>query len=182
MARGDKDQATVVVGRIGRPHGVRGDVTVEVRTDEPDRRFDDGVVLHSDRSGVPTLTVESHRWHSGRLLVHLRGIDDRTAAEALRGALLSVSVDPDELPEDPEEYYDHQLVGLTAVDPSGAAIGEVIHVVHGGQDHLVVRLPSGREAAVPFVEALVPDVDLAAGRVVIDAPEGLLDLAGEPIE
>ena len=84
----------VVVGRIGRPHGVRGDVNVESRTDEPDRRFAAGTVLATDHSTCTRLTVETSRWHSGRLLLHFEGIDDRTAVEALRGVLLSTDVDP----------------------------------------------------------------------------------------
>jgi 16S rRNA processing protein RimM len=167
----------VVVGRIGRPHGVRGDATVEVRTDEPERRFAPGSSLQTDRSDPSCLVVGGHRWHSGRLLVHFEGVDDRTAIEALRGTVLSVEIDLSERPSDPNEYYDHQLVGLTVVDQAGEVLGVVAEVVHGAQDLLVVSRPLGGEALVPFVTALVPDVDLTAGRVVTSLPEGLLDLA-----
>lgn len=193
----------VVVGRIGRAHGVRGDVSVEVRTDEPDRRFAVGSALRTSTSAGParadaaveqTLTVEGARWHSGRLLLHFEGVDDRTAAESLRGLLLQVEVDPSEVPVDPEEFYDHQLVGLTVVDRSGARVGRVVDVVHGAQDLLVVdrapvpdgavergaaRTETAVPAMVPFVHALVPEVDLASGRLVVDLPDGLLDLASE---
>ena len=168
----------LVVGRVGRPHGVRGDVAVEVRTDEPDRRFDVGAVLFGDRPDPAALTVAAARWHSGRLLVRFEGVDDRTSAEELRGLMLQVEVDPGERPDDPDAYYDHQLIGLAVVDVTGRPLGEVTQVVHGAQDLLLVTLASGPEALVPFVAAIVPEVDLDAGRVVVDPPAGLLDLAG----
>jgi 16S rRNA processing protein RimM len=170
----------VVVGRIGKPHGIRGEVTVEVRTDEPERRFADGATLSVAPPGgsafaVSTLTVESTRWHQSTLLVAFAEIADRNAAEAARGVVLSVEVPVDETPDDPDEFYDHQLVGLSAVDTGGAELGEVTGLVHGGaQDLLVVATPDGREALVPFVAALVPEVDLAGGRVVIDDRPGLV--------
>ncbi|MCZ3388426.1 MAG: ribosome maturation factor RimM [Actinomycetia bacterium] len=166
----------VVVGRIGRPHGVRGDVNVESRTDEPDRRFAQGTVLGTENAAYPQLTVESYRWHSGRLLVHFAEVSDRTDVEALRGVLLSTDVDPGEDPSDPDEFYDHQLVGLTVVDQSGATLGSVSEVLHGAQDLLVVVRIDGRHVMVPFVAALVPEVDVASGRLVVDPPDGLLDL------
>ena len=111
----------VVVGRIGKAHGVRGEVSVEPRTDEPDRRFADGAVLgtRTPRGDAPTgpdrpavLTVSSSRWHQSRLLVTFAEADDRTAAEALRGLSLVTDVDESDTPADPDEFYDHQLVGL----------------------------------------------------------------------
>jgi len=169
----------VVVGRIGKPHGIRGEVTVEVRTDEPERRFADGATLSVAPPGGSafvgsTLTVESTRWHQSTLLVVFAEIADRTAAEAARGVVLSVAVPADETPDDPEEFYDHQLVGLAAFDLDGAPLGEVTGLVHGAQDLLTIRTPDGRDALVPFVKALVPEVDLAARRVVIDDRPGLV--------
>lgn len=169
----------VVVGRVGRPHGVRGDVNVESRTDDPDRRFAPGTALTTDRADHRTLVVDGYRWHSGRLLLHFEGVTDRTAVESLRGVLLSTDVDPDETPRDPDEFYDHQLVGLAVVDMKGAVVGAVREVVHGAQDLLVVSRPDAGDAMVPFVRALVPEVDLPGGRLVVDLPEGLLDLAVE---
>jgi 16S rRNA processing protein RimM len=178
-----------VVGRVGRAHGVHGDVSVEVRTDEPERRFASGASLLVERQAQSqTLSVAAHRWHSGRLLLHFDGVDDRGSAEALRGALLTVQIDPAELPDDPDEYYDHQLVGMAVVDRDGEVIGEVSAVVHGAQDLLVVKSPvgpertdatEGREWLVPFVRALVPDVDLEGRRIVTELPEGLLDLGSD---
>lgn len=167
----------VVVGRIGRPHGVRGDVSVESRTDDPDRRFAPGMVLATDRPDRQVLVVDGYRWHSGRLLLHFEGVNDRTAVESLRGVLLSTDVNPEETPGDPDEFYDHQLVGLTVVDTNGAVVGSVREVLHGAQDLLVVERHGAGDAMVPFVRALVPEVDVGGGRVMVDLPDGLLDLA-----
>ncbi len=151
-------------------------MNVELRTDEPERRFAPGASLKTDNAQYPTLTIETMRWHSGRLLLHLEGVTDRSLVEELRGVVLSVDVDPDERPADPDEFYDHQLVGLDVVDSAGAVLGTVSEVVHGPQDLLVVKRPEGGEAMVPFVASLVPEVDVSAGRVVVDLPDGLLDL------
>jgi 16S rRNA processing protein RimM len=170
----------VVVGRIGKPHGIRGEVTVEVRTDEPERRFADGAALRAEPPGgsafgVSRLTVAGARWHRSTLLVSFAEIPDRNAAEAARGVLLHATIPAGESPEDPDEFYDHQLVGLTAYDVQGAALGEVTGLLHGGaQDLLTIRTTDGREALVPFVKELVPEVDLAGGRVVIDDRPGLV--------
>jgi 16S rRNA processing protein RimM len=170
----------VVVGRLGRPHGIRGDVTVEVRTDEPDRRFAEGTVLRAEppqgsASTVRALTVASSKWHRNTLLARFEEIPDRNAAEAVRGILLFATIDPGEVPGDPDEFYAHQLVGLTAYDQQGTRLGEVAGLVRGGaQDLLTVRTPDGREALVPFVKALVPEVDLGAGRVVVADRPGLV--------
>jgi 16S rRNA processing protein RimM len=167
----------VVVGRIGRPHGIRGEVTVEVRTDTPDLRFAPGSVLATEPARLGPLTVAAARWHSGRLLLSVAGVDDRTGAEALRGIVLSAEVPDDEVPEDPEEFFDHQLRGLAVVDTRGTAIGVVDDVVHlPGQDLISVRREGGREVLVPFVAELVPEIDVDAGRIVIDPPPGLLNL------
>jgi 16S rRNA processing protein RimM len=167
---------TVVVGRIGRPHGVRGEVTVEVRTDDPDLRFAPGAVLRTDPAGRGPLTVAGRRWHREVLLLALEGVESREDAEELRNTELHVPVA--ELPalEDPEDYYDHQLVGLTARLPDGTELGTVSAVRHEGADLLVVRRVEGGELLVPFVTAIVPTVDVGGGSLVVDPPEGLLDL------
>ena len=172
----------VVVGRIGRPHGVKGAATIEVRTDEPDKRFAVGARLLTD-SGLD-LTVASATWHSGRLLVTFEGYEDRTAVEQLRNALVSVDRPADERPEDPEEFYDSDLEGCEVVldggDNDGATGGGVIGVVREvshlpGQDLLVVATPDEREVLIPFVSAFVPQIDVSAKRIVITPPEGLLE-------
>lgn len=167
----------LVVGRIGRPHGIRGDVVVDVRTDSPAERFAAGSVLDADRPEIGTLTVEGTQWHSGRLLVRFAGVTDRTAAQALGGVLLEVDGADLPPPADPDEFHDHQLVGLAAIGPAGTALGEVVEVVHTPSGELLVlRTGEGREVLVPFVRDIVPEVDVPGGRLVVDPPEGLLDL------
>jgi 16S rRNA processing protein RimM len=178
----------LVVGEIVRPHGVRGEVLVHVRTDEPAARFAPGSVLITDPGASPaapegawrppaTLTVESARPHQGRLIVTFEGVHGRDQAEALRRVVLCVDSADLAAPADPDEFHDFQLVGLTAVDRAGAEIGEVVRVDHApAADMLVLRRPGGRTSLVPFVAAMVPEVDLPGGRVVITPPEGLLDL------
>ena len=205
----------VVVGRIGRPHGIRGEVVIGVRTDEPDLRFAMGATLDvtptlAAREGLPgpgepgpggpggagspprsggfrgvappgqhSLTVASVRWHSGQLLVAFAGITDRTAASELTGSWLSV--DSSQLPDtgNPDEFRDYELIGLSVRTCAGDPVGVVTDVLHYGQDLLVVRRQDepGGEALVPFVKAIVPEVDLRTGVVVIDPPPGLLDHA-----
>ncbi|RYB95926.1 ribosome maturation factor RimM [Nocardioides oleivorans] len=170
----------VVVGRIGKPHGIRGEVTLDVRTDEPERRFAPGTTLRAqapagaDRRPA-SLTVARARWHQSTLLVTFEELTDRTTAEAARGTVLHATLGHDEVPDDPDEYYDHQLVGLAVVDLDGAPLGTVKALVHGfAQDLLTVRTTDGRDALVPFVSALVPEVDLEAGRVVVADRPGLV--------
>ena len=171
----------LVVARIGRAHGIRGEVTVEVRTDAPDERFVPGVTLHvvpprgpAGRGLPATLTLESVRDHNGTLLLAFEEVADRTAAEGLRNVLLEAEVP--EQSDEPDAWYDHQLVGLRVVDPAGEPLGDVVAVEHPpAQDLLVVRRPDGAQRLVPFVTAIVPTVDVAAGVLVVDAPRGLLD-------
>jgi 16S rRNA processing protein RimM len=166
----------LVVGRVGRPHGVNGEVTVEVRTDDVDHRFAAGAVLDTDPPERGPLTIVRARPHSGRLLVAFADMTDREGAEALRGTLLVADSATSAVSEDPEEYWDHDLVGLAAVTTSGEKVGEVIEVLHlPAQDVLVVRRDEADEVLVPFVAAIVPAVDPRGGRVVIDPPAGLLD-------
>jgi 16S rRNA processing protein RimM len=165
----------LVVGRIGRPHGVRGEVTVEVRTDDPDQRFAPGMTLATDPAAAGPLTVEEARWHKGILLLALAGVDDRDAAEALRGTMLVIDSAQIAPSDDPDEFHDYHLIGLAVVTTDGTRVGEVTDVLHHGQDLLVVHRPSGDEAYVPFVKALVPEIDLDKGVLVVDAPPGLFD-------
>lgn len=164
----------LAVGRIGRAHGVRGEVSVETSTDDPGVRFAPGSSLVTDPARLGPLTIESVRPHAGRLLVRFAGIDDRTAAETLRGTLLLVDSADIQPSADPDEFHDQELIGLLAVTPDGTEVGEVLDVEHLGQDLLVIRRPGG-DALVPFVRALVPEVDVPGGRIVIDPPPGLLE-------
>jgi 16S rRNA processing protein RimM len=170
----------LVIGQIVRPHGIRGEVVVEVTTDDPAARFAAGSELataeHPQRR--PTaLRIEAVRPHQGRLIIAFEGVLDRNAAEELRGVRLVVdSVEVGET-DDPDEFHDFQLIGLAVVDVDGAPLGEVVRVEHGpAADLLVVRLTAGREALVPFVRAIVPTVDVPGRRVVLTPPPGLLEL------
>ena len=174
----------VIVGRIGRPHGIRGEVVIGVRTDEPDLRFAVGATLDAteradEPAGGAQLTVVAARWHSGQLLVAFAGVTDRTAAAELTGRWLTV--DASQLPEigDPDEFRDHELIGLSVRTCAGDPVGVVADVLHYGQDLLVVRRTDGQEgeSLVPFVKAIVPEIDVPGGVVVIDPPPGLLDPA-----
>jgi 16S rRNA processing protein RimM len=168
----------LVVGRITRPHGVRGELTVEVRTDDPELRLAAGTVLRTEPATAGPLTIAGTRWHSGRLLVRFANVDDRTAAESLRGTLLLVDAASLEDLPDPDSYRDHQLVGLTVVGPGEAVVGSITDVLHHGQDLLVVAgsgPQAGTEILIPFVAAIVTEVDLDAGLVRVDPPAGLLD-------
>ena len=219
----------LVVGRVTRPHGVRGEVSVEVRTDDPDLRFAVGRVMATDPAAAGPLTVESVRWHSGRLLIRFAGIADRNQAEELRGTWLTLDSAEAGSTGDPDEFHDHELIGLAVVTTSGEPVGRVTDVRHFGQDLLVIEPAPARSAGragdwasrggpgrggasrggaspdgtgpgrprpgwpraggpgaarrgltsellVPFVAAIVPEVDVAAGRLVIDPPPGLLEL------
>jgi 16S rRNA processing protein RimM len=173
------NQIEVLIGRIGKPHGVRGEVTIDVRSDEPERRFAVGNKLAAtppkdSESRLRVLTVNRIRWHQGVLLATFDEMTDRNQAEAVRGTLLHAMVDPDETPDDPDEFYDHQLIGLAAYDLEGKLLGTVTKLVHGAQDLLTIRTEDRRDALVPFVSALVPEVDVAGGRVVIADRPGLV--------
>jgi 16S rRNA processing protein RimM len=153
----------VVVGRISRAHGLGGDVLVDVRTDEPARRFTGGARLETARGEV---IVRTAHWHGVRLIVRFQEVSDRESAEALRGLELRVQVDPDERPDDPAEFYDHQIVGLDVMAADGRWVGQVSEVLHlAAQDVLIVRSQAGSECLIPFVVALVPTVDIAGGRL-----------------
>lgn len=172
----------LVVGRVVKPHGIRGEVVVEVRTDSPDERFAPGTRLtgRTGRGRSATdreVTIEAARNHSGRLLVRLAGVGDRDAVEALRGMLFLIDSGSLPAPEDPDEFHDHQLVGLRVLDTGGRDLGEVTGMLHtAAGDLLQIRMASESETLVPFVTEMVPEVDLDAGTCVIDPPEGLLDL------
>ena len=168
----------LVVGRIGKPQGIKGEVTVEVRTDDPEQRFAEGAVLLTDPPERGPLVIETARSQNGRLMIGFVGCADRNDAELLRGTLLQVDARMLPAPEDEDEFHDHVLRGMTAVLVGGAALGavvDVLHLPHG--DVLVVRrADNGNEVLVPFVKAMVPEVDVVGRTLSVDPPEGLLDL------
>lgn len=171
----------VVIGRVVKAHGVTGELTVEVRTDDPGARFTPGATVRAtrgrDRATDRSFVIDTVREHGARLLVRLAGVEDRDAAEQLRGVLLVV--DTADLPPltDPDEYYDHQLVGLRVQTGAGEQLGTVTEVLHAGAGELLaVRRDDGGELLVPFVAAIVTAVRPDDGLVEVDLPDGLLDL------
>ncbi|WP_405588495.1 ribosome maturation factor RimM [Streptomyces sp. NBC_01190] len=166
----------LVVGRIGRAHGIKGEVSIEVRTDEPELRLAPGAVLATDPAATGPLTIATGRVHSGKLMLRFEGVTDRTGAEALRNTLLIAEVDPTVVPEDPEEFYDHQLIDLDVVTVDGREVGRITEITHlPYQDLLVVARPEGGEVLIPFVAEIVPEIDLEEQRALIDPPPGLLE-------
>jgi 16S rRNA processing protein RimM len=168
----------VVVGRVAKAHGIRGELTVDVRTDSPEQRFAAGSVLtgRTREGSTRTLTVTAARSHSGRLLVRFDEVPDRDTAESLRGLLLLADTDDLEPTDDPDEFYDHELEGLRAELADGTVVGVVREVVHAPAGELLALDRDGEEILVPFVRVIVPEVDVQGGRVVLDPPEGLLDI------
>ncbi|WP_418277315.1 ribosome maturation factor RimM [Isoptericola jiangsuensis] len=170
----------LVVARIGRAHGLRGEVGLEVRTDTPEERFAVGQVLTTDPAGVGPLTVQGTRVHQGRWLVRFAESADRSHAEALRGVLLVVQQDGS---DEEDAWYPHELAGLRAELADGTMVGEVVGLEHlPAHDALVVREPTGERTLVPFVHAIVPTVDVAGGRVVLTPPGGLLARDADAVE
>lgn len=171
----------LVIGRVAKAHGIRGELVVEVRTDAPELRFADGTVLtarHPKQRSTTQYTVAASRNHSGRLLLRLDGVNDKTVADTLRGSLFVIDSAQTQPSDDPDEFYDHELEGLAARLPDGTEIGAVREVIHslGGGEMLAVHSGDvGRELLIPFVTAIVPVVDVAGGFVTIDPPDGLLD-------
>jgi 16S rRNA processing protein RimM len=179
---GESPIVQLVVGRIGRAHGIKGEVTIEVRTDEPELRLGPGAVLATDPATTGPLTIETGRVHSGRLLLRFAGVRDRTGAEALRNTLLIAEVDPEELPEDPEEFYGHQLMDLDVVTADGTEIGRITEISHlPSQDLFIVERPDGSEVMIPFVEEIVAEIDLEEQKAVITPPPGLIDDQAEVV-
>ena len=158
----------LLVGRIGRAHGILGEATIEVRTDEPDRRFAIGATVQTDSNGE--LKIISGRVHNGILLLGFEGISDRNGIEKLRNVLLYAEVDINEINEDEDEYHVMQLIGCAAVLESGEFFGEVTDVVNlPGQDLLAIKTAQG-EQLIPFVHQLVPTVDIASKKIVVIPP------------
>jgi 16S rRNA processing protein RimM len=178
MSSTPTDSGLLLAGVVVRAHGLRGEVVLDVHTDSPGDRFADGAVLVARRPGAPdgALTVESTRPHSGRLLARFVEVPDRTAAEGLRGTRLLVAAAALPAPDDADEFHVHQLEGLRAELADGTVVGVVADVIHGpGGELLVLRREGADDALVPFVQAIVPEVDLLGARVVLTPPDGLLD-------
>ena len=155
------------VGRIGRAHGILGEATIEVRTDEPQTRFAIGAQLITDQGN---LVVSSARVHNGILLLGFEGISDRNAIEKLRNTLLYAEVDINQPGQTADDYHIQQLIGLTALLEDGSKYGTVTDVLNlPAQDCLAIKTDSG-EVLIPFVRQLVPTVDLERKEIVVIPP------------
>lgn len=163
------------VARIGKPHGIRGEVTVQVMTDDPAARFEPGTVFDVEAGPLKALTVEGARWNKEILLVAFEEVADRNAAETVRGARLFVETEDLE-EDDDDSWYEHELVGLT-VRVGDTIVGKVTGLrTNAAQDLLVIEDTDGEEVLVPFVEAIVPEVDTEAGHILLTPPDGLFTL------
>lgn len=163
----------LVVGRIGRAHGVQGEATIEVRTDDPDLRFAIGEKLTLENGNQ--LTISGFRWHNQILLLTFAGIADRNKIEELRDQLLYAEVDVNS--NTPDEYHFQQLIGCQVFLPDRSNLGEVTEIVQlPGQDLLSVKTGRG-EILIPMVKQIILSIDVAKKIIEIDPPEGLLDVA-----
>lgn len=159
----------LLVGRIAKAHGVRGEVSVEPLT-EVEERFARGSSLLAGEEGDRSLTVATARPHTSRLLVRFEGVDDREAAEALRGTLLFVR--PEGTPDLPEgSYWPHQVVGCEVVTEEGRSLGPVTEVLGGPANDQWVT-PAGM---IPAIREFVVEVDVDARRILVRTPPGLLE-------
>ena len=163
----------LIVGRIGRVHGVRGEVTVEVRTDSPEERFQVGTSIATDPSKFGPLTITGQRWHNGILLLTFDGVSDRGAAEKIKNVLLMADVDIAE--SDADEFHVQLLIGSTIELIDGTVLGTIDDVLTTKGQNLLSFMRGGKQVLIPFVKAIVPTVDIAGRKVVITPPEGLLD-------
>ncbi|RHA41985.1 ribosome maturation factor RimM [Cellulomonas rhizosphaerae] len=164
----------LIVAVVSRAHGLRGEVGLDLRTDAPDERLAVGSVVTTQPASAGPLTIVGTRNQQGRWYVQFAEVNDRTAAEALRGT--TIVTDSDEAEDDDEDaWYPHELAGLRAEHVDGRELGEIVGLEHlPAHDMLVLREPDGARTLIPFVRAIVPVVDVPGGRVVIDPPGGLL--------
>ena len=176
------------VGRLVKAHGLKGALKLELYTDDPDGRFAPGAsftlqVPESSPWHGKTLTVREFRWMNSHPVVFFEGIEDRSGAESVVRAILWIEQDAAAIEPEDDAWYDHQLMGLDVVR-DGTVVGRVVRVDHlPAQDLLIVAATGDdREVLVPFVKAIVPEVDVAAGRVVVTPPPGLFEDAADPAE
>jgi 16S rRNA processing protein RimM len=167
------------VGRLLKAHGLKGALKLELYTDDPDGRFVPGAVFtlqvpESSPWHGKSVTVREFRWMNSHPVVFLEDVDDRTAAESLVRAILWIDQDAAAEEAEDDAWYDHQLVGLDVVR-DGATVGRVLRVDHFPAQDLLIVKSGDREILVPFVKAIVPEVDIAAGHVVVTPPPGLFE-------
>ena len=167
------------VGRLLKAHGLKGAIKLELYTDSPNERFVPGAVFELQ---VPeeslwfgkTITVTELRWYNQSPVLFLDGVVDRTGVESLIKAILLIDAETEKLPDEPDAWYDHQLVGLKALR-DGVEVGEVVRVDHFPAQDLLIIKAGDREVMLPFVKAIVPSVDVKAGTVTVTPPTGLFE-------
>ena len=162
----------LVVGRIGRAHGVLGEATVQVQTDDPDLRFKVGAKLILDNG--KDLTIRSARWHNQILLLAFEGVVDRNQIEELRDQMISAEVDITSL--SPGEYHYQQLLGCQVFLQNDELIGEVDEIVKLPSQDLLSVANNGKKVLIPMVKKIIISIDILTKKIVIDPPEGLLDV------
>ena len=161
-----------VIARLGKPHGIKGEFTVEVRTDRPEDRLTPGTSFATDPD-IGALTLKSARWHRDRLLLAFEEVPDRNRAEEIRNTLILAEADDED--DDPDAWYLDDLIGLKVYEDDGL-VGEIVDVTNGAaQDLLHMKHTLGHEVLIPFVTAIVPVVDIDAGRLEVTPPAGLFD-------
>ncbi len=166
----------VVIARIVKARGIKGEVACDVETDFPERFDTTEITVRMPDGARLSLELENHWFHQDRVVLKFKGYDTMTAARGLVGGLLVIS-QSDVLPLEEDEFYEYSIVGLDVVTIDGQAVGRVKSLMHtGASDILVVESPDGREQLIPFVDDICTTVDTAAGRITISPPEGLLDL------
>ncbi|WP_285243995.1 ribosome maturation factor RimM [Pseudarthrobacter sp. fls2-241-R2A-127] len=164
------------VARIGKPHGIRGEVTVQVLTDAPEDRFVPGTEFVVEPASAGPLTVSSARWNKDILLLGFEEVTDRNRAETLRGAKLFIGTEELDEDDDDEGWYEHELVGLQARVGS-RVVGKITALATMPvQDLLTVTTPDGEEILIPFVEQIVPEVNIEEGFVLLTPPDGLFEV------
>ena len=176
----DPARTQLRVGRLVKAHGLKGALKLELYTDDPDGRFVPGAtftlqVPEASPWHGKSVTVREFRWMNSHPVLFLEDVNDRDAAESLVKAILWVDQDGDATAED-DAWFDHQLVGLDVVR-DGERVGRIARVDHlPAQDLLIVqRDGDDTEILVPFVKAIVPEVDVAGGRVIVTPPAGLFE-------
>ena len=164
----------LLIGKVVKSHGIKGEVAVEVLTDDPGERFVVGEVLTGRQPGKEReLTIKTLRPHQNRLLMSFEEVPDRTQADSLRG--MQFFAPPLEREDDSEEFYDHELIGLKVIH-EGREVGEVTGVMDTPNRKILEIDYDGREVLVPFVIDFVPEIDLGEQTLTITPPEGLLDV------
>ncbi len=162
----------LMVAKIGKAQGLKGEVSALVHTDDPESRFAPGESLATDPAHLGPVTIASSRLSNGRWFLHFAGVQNRTEAEAFRGVELFI----DAVASDEEDaWYEHELTGLRAELLDGTVVGKIVGLEHlPSQDVLVLQETGGARTLIPFVSVIVPTVDVPGGRVILDPPGGLL--------